>query len=793
MRSRPSFALTAILTLALGIGANGTMFSVIEGVLLRPLPYSDSATLVAVRSDQSAKGVGGLGLSFPKFSVLRDQTKALSALGAFFTFEASVRIAGTAHGVAAARATSTLFPLLGIDVVDGRGFLASEDRPGSNVAIATAAFKRRFFGLESPVGRSLVVDGRPTTIVGVLPPDFRFPFVEPTPDLCLAGVEENSDLGPRRVQFGASYLTVLGRLAPGQTASTATTELSVLNRAYGQANPTSADASGTRLLVIALQEAVAGQQRNRLVILFATTLAVFLVACTNLVSLILAMTVRRIKELSIRLAIGAGRSTLFRQFLAEGAVITALGTISGALLTVAATRYTQSLPVSWLPRAGEIRINLTVLAFCAALGMVNTATFAAAPLLLLRHRDVDAALRDRVGSGARRTTRALKVLLGSEIAIAVLLGFATGLLTKSYVQLTQVSTGVNAESVTTFAIHLPEDRYQSPTQQRTFALRLLERITARAGVAAAATTHLPVTNSHRLVYVCPQGFACQGVGKDPIAEITQVSDGYFSTMGIPLRKGRYLDSRDMPDTPRVAVISESTAAAYFPGRNPVGEAIAYSRTPSQPILIVGVVGDVKMNGLGGAQAHHLYVPLAQDPAATLNLVVRSRLDAATIAADVRADMQTLDPDVAVLKTAAMQTVIAESAQAPRATAVLTALFAAIAVSLAAAGIYGLLSYVVGQRQVEIGIRLALGASPALVFRRVVAEALAVIAIGVAVGVAASLATARVLASLLFGTKPTDPSILVGVSIAIVAVSVLACVAPAWAASRLDPIVPLRET
>jgi putative ABC transport system permease protein len=789
----PGFTAIALLTLALGIGANSLVFSVIESVLLRRLPYADAGALVSVSGRVLDTGAGPIAVSFTKFAQL-EGASTLGAAAAIFPFDSSISGDGEPEPLPVARVSLHFLDVLGVTPAHGRWFLPEEDREGGRevAVISDGLWHRRFGGDPGLLGRSVLLDGKPATIVGILPPSFRFPLQEPEPAAWLPRVFDVSVLKPEQVRSGAGYLAVIGRLRAGATLPAVEAELGALSARYATAFPGYVDASGQGLQVSSLQDSLVGQVRPSLLALLAAVGFVLLIACANVASLLLARASSRSKEFAIRLALGAPRRRLFRQLLTESVTLASLGGVLGLALAAAGLPLLRAMDPNTLPRAGEIRIDSAVLLFSLGCCVLAGIAFGLAPALQLSRTDV----QDRLKEGGRGPAAAaghgpLRQLVVAEVAVALVLVTGAGLLLATFRNLLAVDPGFDARDVTTLPINLPTARYPEPERQAAFYRQLVERAGSLPGVASAAVaSYLPLSGSLRFVFFCPDGFACQGLGRDPTIAVRQVSPDFFRTLRIPLRHGRYLSEADAASSPRVVVINETTARRYFPAGDAVGRHLANSRD-RVPLEIVGVVGDLKFSALSAPEREEMYLPEAQAPWPAMSLVVRSSGEPAPLAAALRAKVRELDADLAVGPARGLEDVVAASVAQPRLTAQLVLGFALLALAMAVVGVYGVMAYLVSQRSHELQIRMALGARREDIFRLVMGQGLRLVLAGVAVGTALSLAFGRLLESLLFRTAPTDLATHLGAALLLVAAALLACGVPAWRAARASAVLALR--
>jgi putative ABC transport system permease protein len=793
----PGFVSVALLTLALGIGANAAMFSITNSVLLRPLPYPESDRLISITSEDPTRGLTALNVSFTRLTLLQQQSHTLESIGAYLSLSTNLATQGTPEQLPSALATQNFFDVLGVAPAVGRGFLPEEDRPGgADVAIISDAFWHNHFGASpSLIGKSIVMDGRSVTIVGVLPANFRFPFVQPEPQVWFPRVFENPLFLPDRVHSGAAYLTVYARLGAGESIPHTQAELDSLGSVYTNNFPSFSDAQKFTVRAASLKETLVGPLRTSLVVLLVAVGLVLLMGCVNLASLLLARATARQKEIAIRYALGASRGRLLRQLLTESFLLSFAGGGIALILAANAPRLLRLLPPGTLPRLDEVTMDGRVVLFLLLLCIFTGLGFGLVPALQTSNNKLHDALKEasRGSSGGLRAGRLRALLVVAEVAVALILVSSAGLLLKSFDKLMRVSPGFDPQHVMSFSLSLPQRTYPQRPQQAEFWRRLVEDVEALpAAQSAAAISYLPIGGGVRLVYFCPEGTPCQGFGKDPIAAVRHITPDYFKTLRIPLLRGRVFVESDNANSRNVAIINQTLADKFFRGQDPVGKLIVQTRGNIQTV-VVGVVGSVKFAGLNVANVAELYLPQEQSPVpvSVMSLVVRSDSSPQPLIPSVRSIVTKLDPDVPMSNILSMEDVISASVAQPRLTARLTAVFGMLALLLAAIGIYGVMAYSVLQRQHEIAIRMALGAPPSSILRLVVGQGLQLVLAGVLLGLAGSLAFTRVLASILFEMSARDPITFASVTLVLVAVAVVACYIPAFRSMRVDPVTALR--
>jgi putative ABC transport system permease protein len=769
----------------------------IDAVLLRPLPYRGSERLVAISMrDVATKNKNGA-ISFTKLERIQSQSQLLEGAAGYYPIPVSLETPGVPEQINAAHATRNLFDVLGVDLAAGRGFLPGEDKEGgANVAVVSDGFWRRRLGARrDAIGESIPLDGRSVTVIGILPPTFRFPFLAVEPDVWLPRAFEHALMGRVRVRTGASYLSSIARMKPRVSINQVASELEAINSAYKRDFPGFADAIKFELFADPLKESLVGPVRTPLLVLLAAVGFVLLIGCANVASLLLARATSRRREIAIRSAIGASRARLIRQLLTESVLLSLLGGAIGILLAFLAVRSLAALPQGLLPHTNAIGLDFSVLAFTVLLCVITGLAFGLLPSLLSSRQNLNENLNEARGSFtlSRRGGRSQTVLVTAEVAVAALLVIGAGILIRSFGKLAGLNPGFDAQNVTTFSVKLSETRYPQPAQRAEFFRRLIEEMQAIPGVqAVAAVRYLPLAPGGLFIYFCPEGSVCQGLGKDPFISTQQITPDYFKAMRIPLLRGRPFDQHDLANSNPVVIINQTTARVHFAGRDPIGMHITGTREKI-PMEIVGIVADVKSVGLSAGTFPEMYQPLEQSPSSTMTVVVRSHGDPGALLNATRRKIAQLDPDLPIASVASMKDVIAASGRVSqsRLTAQFTGTFAALALLLTAIGIYGVVSYAVAQRTQEMGLRMALGASRGDVLRLVISRGMRAVLGGMAIGLAAALTLTRLIKTMLFGTSATDPLTFATVLLLLVTIAVVACYVPARRAAALDPLVALR--
>jgi predicted permease len=785
----PSFVAVGGAALALGIGANTAIFSVVNSVLLHPLPYKDPAQLVWIEYFLPQGGVNSV-VDADYFAWRRQnhsfQDMAAYASGSEFTLTG----AGEAERLHGAKVTASFFHVLGIEPRLGRSFQPEEDRPGgTHVAVLCDAFwHRRFAADPGVVGRAITLDGNPYTVVGVLPPDFEFPgnsqaeFIVP---YALSGQAI-------QVEQTVMFIQVLARLRPSVSAFAAAADLDAITRRLQANYPASLARmmAGARAQAIPLRDRLVGNVRPALLMLLGAVGFVLLIACANVANLQLARAVTREREMAVRAALGAGRWRLARQLLTESFLLAMVGALPGLLLAGWVVRLLRSLGPRDTPYLAGTHVDRRVLLFTFAVSLLTGLLLGLAPVLAGFRVSLNDSLRasgSRSGAGAR-TRRPQKALAVLEVALSLVLFVGAGLLIRSFLRLASVAPGFDPHGVLTAQVSLPS-LYQTGGRQVAFFARLLERVRGLPGVVSAgATSALPLQGFTMSAPVTVEGHAgAAPEAADAFLDI--VTPGYFSALHIPLVAGRSLDARDTAGSPLVLVVNRAFARAFFLNEDPIGRRL--KMTSDDWRTIVGVVADTKQTSLASGVAPEAFFSLEQWATSDMALVIRSSVNPLSLVSAVRKQATELDKSLPIYSIETMDEMLSADVASQRFHASLLGTFAGLAVLLAAVGIYGVMAYAVGQRTHEIGVRMALGAEPAGVLRMVLAQGLRMALTGVVVGLAGSYALTRFMGSLLFEIKPTDPGTFTGVPLALVVVAMVASYIPARRATRVDPMVALR--
>ena len=780
------FTVLAVLVMGLGIGANTAVFSVVNAVLLKPLGYRDPDRLVFLRTYWKTTG-GGNQASAPDFHDWRAQADAFSAM-AYFNFQETVVTTGrTAEYANVAYVTQDFFRVFDVQPALGRFFNDEELKPrsGGALVISDSYWRSHFGARRDIVGQTARVLGQPMQIVGVLPAGFRFPYKT---DLWYP----SQAFSPETASRSAHNYLVVGRLEPGMPIEQAQSQMTAITARLEQQYPDSNQNKSA--LVSRLRDAMVGDARTTLYLLLGAVALVLLIACANVANLLLAKATGRGREMAIRSAIGASRGRIVRLLCVESLVLALLSGAVGVVFAIWGSNALVALAPGNIPGLDETAIDGPVLAFTFAASLLASVLFGLTPALHASRVDLNDALKQGasrvMGGGAGRMRSALVV---AEIALSVVLLCGAGLLIKSFMALQNVALGFRPERVLVMASSVPSTGLEQAKRATGFYKELMARTAALPGVTAVGAIRTPPgrTSSDGGYYI-DQMPANPSVSS-PQAVFTVAAPGAIGALNIPLLRGRDLSDRDTYDAPFVTLINEALARKAFPGQDPIGRLIYCGLDSPKPMQIVGVVGDIRQRGPAAEPLPEIIMPYEQHPrpSTAMRLLVRTASEPGAIAEALRRQARELSPDVPV-KFTTMQELLAENVAAPRFRTLLIGIFAALAVCLAMAGVYGVMAFVVGQRVNEIGLRMALGASPAQVLGLVMRQGMILAAIGLAVGLTASLAATRLLTKMLFGVKPTDPLTYAGVAIALSAVALLATYIPSRRAMKVDPLEALRQ-
>lgn len=796
LRKNPAFALAAVVTLALGIGANTAIFSVCNAVLFKPLPYADPDRIVML---WERSGAGSLQTVAPaNFVDWRGASRSFSEMAAFsagFGGNVSFILDGQTEAARLSGATvsSNFFSVLGVRFARGRGFLPEEDRPGQNhVAILSHRAWRERFGAERDIaGSRVTLSDISYTVVGVLPADFRFAT-------SAGGFQERNQfdvwvpiaLDLERLQRGTHPLRVIARLNPGVTLAIAQAELDVIGADLARAYPANNRDAG--VAAVPLKEQLTADVRKPLEMLLGTVGLVLLLACANVANLLLSRAVARHREMAIRVALGASRRRLAQQLMTESVLLSSIGGIAGLLFALTAIKLLSSYLPADLSRAAGITVDLRMMLFATLVSLAAGILVGLIPLVGAARVNAAASLKESNRATGGMQTGVRNALAVTQIAIAIVLLIGASLMTKSLWALMHVAPGFRSQGLLTARLSLPRSRYPDNRRIVAFEEALSERLRGRSGVQSAGfATYLPLSGMDN-----GWGFVVEGrpplpIGVFNMAKYRPVSAGYFETIGIPLIEGRWFTSSDTADSAWVVVISDAMARQYWRGENPIGQRLRFG--PPTARTVIGIVGDVRHDGLDGETKPDMYVPVQQAPniESSPTVVVRTSLDSRAGAAELRAAVSAVDRAVPVDRIETVEQLVSASVAQPRFRAAILAAFSIVALTMASIGIYGVVNYLVIQRTREFGIRLSIGATRVDVLRLVLGRASVLIGAGTALGLSGSVLLVRLIANLLFGTAPMDPLTFAAVPLVLAAVALLASYIPARRATLVDPMVALR--
>jgi putative ABC transport system permease protein len=801
----PGITFVVILALALGIGANTAIFSVVNAVLLRPLPYEESDRLVLL--NETSKVMDEISISYPNFTDWRNQNKVFEKIGVYNRGSYNLTGSGEAERIVTGQVSADLFSALRVNAALGRVFTNEEDKPGGDpvVLLSYAFWQRRFGGQASILNQHLTLNGKSYTVIGVMPQGYQFPrLVE-----MWVPVGQLSDQAMWQSRGNHPGLYGVARLKPGVTLAAARAEMDMiganLEKQYNDTN------AGNGVGVQPLLDAFVTDIRRPLWVLFAAVGFVLLIACANIANLLLARATARQKEMAIRAAMGAGRLRIARQLLTESVVLGLIGGSLGLLLARWGIELILYISPNAIPRAREIGLDWRVMAFTIGVSFVTGILFGLVPALQAGVVDVHETLKETGrGTSGRHWLRSSLVVV--EVATTLVLLIGAGLMIRSFYRLQKVNPGFSYEHLTSFSVALPEKKYKTNVQQEDFYKRLLENLRGLPGVeAAAAASGLPLGNNGWQTSFVIDGRPRPPRNQTPLMEACLVTPDYFRAMNIPLKSGRYFTDRDdrsflagkdlsklTDDEKEMAglnavIIDEEFARRYWPNEDAVGKRIKQG-SEEKPVLltVLGVVGRVKMEGLSqDSNRVQGYFPFLQIPSSGMTVIVKGSADPNQMVSAIREQVRQIDADQPIYSVRTMDEIRSESVAGERLNLTLLSLFAGIALVLAIVGIYGVMSYSVTQRTHEIGIRMAIGAQPRDVFKMIMGQGMMLAFIGVAIGLVGAFALTRLMATMLFGVEPTDPATFIGIAVLLTSVALVACYVPGRRATKVDPVVSLR--
>lgn len=790
LRRSPSFALVALLTLAIGIGANTAIFGVLRSVILRPLPYANPEQLVQVWADHRALGrEQPEWLTPPDFIDWRAGNATFSAMGAYQGWAPDLTGAGDPESLNAVVVSGNFFEMLGASPAAGRLLtMADDDASAPRVAVISHAFWERRFGSDpSVIGRRVTLSGVDWTIVGVSAESFRAPLAAQQPDI-IGPIRRPTNAPCGR---GCIVTRAIGRLKPGVTIDAAQADLARIAARIAREYPETNDKVGAWL--VPLHEQITGPTKAALVALSVAVAFVLLIGCVNLANLLLVRGASRSREIGVRAALGAGRSRVIRQLVTENALLALIGGAIGIALGVAGTRALGVLVPESVRQVQEIRIDGVVLAFASAITLLSGALFGVIPALQVARPSLVSALRSTQGSGGRQGHLLRGGLVVAQLSLAVVLLVSAGLLLRSFVAMQRVDLGYRADGVYLTGMRFPASRYPQPERATAAIEDLVTRLRTNPAVRSVETTDLPpLSGGDQDITAIPVGMA-ENPNMPPAIWYRSVSPGYLNAMRMRLVAGRQFTADDRRGAPMVGIINEEAARRFWPGENPVGRVLSTGREAEAPrITVVGIVASGRHDGPNQPYKTELFLSSAQFPSRGVTLVVEPARDVAALTTALRSTLRDVDPLVPLRPVTPIGQLVGETMSLPKLYATLVGLFAAAALLLAALGVYGVMAFVVNQRQREIGVRLALGAEPAGIRRMVLGQSGRLAIVGLAVGIGGAMLLGQVIGKLLFGVSPTDVPTLVAVPLVLGVVTMLASWIPARRAMRLDPLIAIRE-
>ena len=791
----PGFTIVAVIAVALGIGANSAMFSVINAVLLRPLPYHEPDRLVTIWEESPQRDMYEIPVSLANFRDWEDQNNVFEHISVYTFTNLNLSGAGEPEQLLAVRSSANLFSLIGAAPLLGRPFVPEEDNEGASrvVILSQGLWQRRFSSDSGIVGRSLTLNNQSYTVVGVMPANFQFPIgfgylgkvLNDPVDLYVPLAAASKEA----VRGSFAFFSI-GRLKPGVSIDQARAEMTAIESRLEQQYPAN---TGIGINLIPTHEQTVKEIRPALLVLLGAVAFLLLIACTNIANLLLARAASREREIAIRTALGASRLRVLRLLLTESVILSLAGGCLGLLLALWGTDALMALAPDNIPRLNEVGVDGRVFGFTLAVSLLTGIVFGLIPAIHASKPHLNEALKEgsRGSTGGVAGKRIRSILVAVEVALSLVLLIGAGLMIRSFSRLHQMNLGFDPDNVVALNVSLSRSKYPEARQRVAFFQAALERLQSLSGVqSAGATSGLPLTLS-----VSGSDFRIEGrpepePGKEMIINTRSVSPGYFGTLGIPLIKGRDFSDRDNSDDSRVAVINSDLARIYFHDEDPLGKRITFDEGASW-LSIIGIIDDVKQLGLDSSAKPEVYFPYPQAAGPSMSIVVRTASNPLSLVAAMKDQIQEIDKDLPVAGVKTMGQLLSESVSGRRFNMLLLTIFAGVALVLAAVGIYGVLSYSVSQRTHEIGIRMALGAQTSEVLKLVVGQGMLLTLAGLSAGVVASLFLTRLMSSMLFGVTATDPTTFVAVSVLLAGVAVGACFMPARRAAKVDPMVALR--
>lgn len=803
LRKNLSFSAAALLCLALGVGANTAIFSVVKAVLLNLPPYKDPGRIVMIweRNPKLHLGFDDLPISVGDFVAMRTQSHVLEAISPLMTSSHNLISQQEPEKIGAVHVSADFFNVMGVQPQIGRGFSVDEDRSGGErvVIISNKLWQSRFAADPGIIGKPVTLDSESYTVIGVMPPAFQFPVASDLPSY--TSVAAHTDLWmPARIsdnqidQRADRQLAIIARIKPGLSLQQAQSDLTALAQHLEKEYPSTNKGFG--IVLVPLQQQQVKDIRLAILVLQAAVAFVLLIACANLANLMLARSAARRKEIAIRIAVGASRGRIIRQLLTESVLLSLIGGGIGLLLQYYGVHILLTLSPKNTPRLNEVHTDLSVLAFTVAISVLTGLLFGLVPAIQASKLDINETLKQSTKSfsGDLRHGSFGNLLIVAEVALSFVLLAGAGLMINSFIQLLRTGPGFDFKSVLTLTIPLDSKKYPQAQRARVFFQQAMSRVANIPGVEAIGTiSQLPLSGA-----IYAGGFTIEGAptpppNTDTVADRRLVSPDYFKAMGIPMLKGRAFTDKDNDKSPGVAIISESMVRRFIPDGDPIGRRIKLGGASSnRPWLsIVGVVGDIKDSSIAGQPTPHIYAPYTQQQSTSMTLVVRTSADAAGLLPAVRREIWSLDRGQPITNVKTMSQYVAEARAPQTFSTVLLSIFALLALVLSAVGIYGVLTYSVSQRAHEIGVRMALGARQRDIMKLILKQSLALITTGVVIGLFAAVALTRLMQGLLFGVSATDPLTFACISLLLAIIALLACGIPARKASKVDPMIVLR--
>lgn len=789
---KPGFTITAVIALSLGIGANTAIFSAVNAVLLRPLPYDEPERLVWIWEHNLASDVQQEPISFPNFSDYCERNQVFEGVAAFTIWRPVLTIAGEPERIPASQVSASLFSVLRAKVAVGRTFLPEEDRPGKNnvVILSHALWERRFGANKLVVGETITLNGNPYTVAGVMADDFRHPAPDARrpPELWVP-LGMDADQMHRRLDI----LNVMARLRPSASLEQARAEMETIAAQLDQQYPETN--AGWGVTVVSLHERFVGDVRPAMLVLLGAVAFLLLIACANVANLLLVRSTARQKEIAIRKALGATRGQLIKQFLIESTLLAVTGGVLGSLLAVWGVNVLRSLNLSNIPLINEAGLDMRVYGFTLVISLLTGIAFGLIPALQASNPDLNESLKEGgrnpgLGVSSGRTRSLLMVF---EVSLSLVLLIGAGLMINSFLRLQRVDPGFNPDRVLTVELALPGSKYAESHQVLSFYREVVDRVGRLPGVrAAAAVSAPPLGGGVSVLNLEIEGQPRLPAGQVLGAESQVISPSYFHTMGIPLMEGRLFTDGDVEGAPGVIVINDVMADRYWPNEDPIGKRISLVDAQTGPWLtVIGVVGNVHQLSLDSEPYPQMYEAYSQNPSWGATLVVRTASDPVGMISSVRAEVSAVDRDQPLYNVRTMENLLSESVSRQRFNMLLISVFTVVALALAAVGIYGVISYSVSHRSHEIGIRMALGARQVDIVKMVIEHGLKLALAGIGIGLAVAFLLTRVMSSLLYGVSAIDPLTFAIGTIVLIAVYALACYIPARRATKVDPMIVLR--